>query len=84
MKITKARLKEIINEELERVMDDSRNLANIAEREQEIMADLSILEKKKQIHGPTEEIMAMIEKLELELQQMEPSWIENVPPRQET
>tara|TARA_Y100000593_G_scaffold70323_1_gene129067 strand:- start:346 stop:567 length:222 start_codon:yes stop_codon:yes gene_type:complete len=73
MKITKARLKEIINEELERVMDDSRNLANIAEREQEIMADLSILEKKKQIHGPTEEIMAMIEKLELELQQMEPS-----------
>ena len=73
MKITKARLKEIINEELERVMDDSRNLANIAEREQEIMADLSILEKKKQIHGPTEEIVAMIEKLELELQQMEPS-----------
>ena len=84
MKITKARLKEIINEELERVMDDSRNLANIAEREQEIIADLSILEKKKQIHGPTEEIVAMIEKLELELQQMEPSWIENVPPRQET
>tara|TARA_A100001515_G_scaffold140386_1_gene136021 strand:- start:299 stop:520 length:222 start_codon:yes stop_codon:yes gene_type:complete len=73
MKITKARLKEIINEELERVMDDSRNLANIAEREQEIIADLSILEKKKQIHGPTEEIVAMIEKLELELQQMEPS-----------
>ena len=60
MKITKARLKEIINE-------------NIAEREQEIIADLSILEKKKQIHGPTEEIVAMIEKLELELQQMEPS-----------
>ena len=84
MKITKARLKEIINEELERVMDDSRNLANIAEREQEIIADLSILEKKKQIHGPTEEIVAMIEKLELELQQMEPSWIENAPPRQET
>ena len=73
MKITKARLKEIINEELERVLDDSRNLANIAEREQEIIADLSILEKKKQIHGPTEEIVAMIEKLELELQQMEPS-----------
>ena len=48
MKITKARLKEIINEELERVMDDSRNLAGIAEREQEIVSDLSILEKKKQ------------------------------------
>ena len=73
MKITKARLKEIINEELERAMDNNRNLANIAEREQEIIADLSILEKKKQIHGPTEEIVAMIEKLELELQQMEPS-----------
>ena len=71
MKITKARLKEIINEELERAMDDSRNLADIAEREQEIVSDLSILEKKKQIHGPTEEITSMIEKLQSELQELD-------------
>ena len=71
MKITKARLKEIINEELERVMDDSRNLADITEREQEIMSNLSILEKKKQIHGPTEEITSMIEKLQSELQELD-------------
>ena len=71
MKITKARLKEIINEELERVMDDSRNLADIAEREQEIVSDLSILKKKKQIHGPTEEITSMIEKLQSELQELD-------------
>ena len=71
MKITKARLKEIINEELERVMDDSRNLADIAEREQEIVSNLSILEKKKQIHGPTEEITSMIEKLQRELQELD-------------
>ena len=71
MKITKARLKEIINEELERAMDDSRNLADIAEREQEIVSNLSILEKKKQIHGPTEEITSMIEKLQSELQELD-------------
>ena len=71
MKITKARLKEIINEELERVMDYSRNLADITEREQEIMSNLSILEKKKQIHGPTEEITSMIEKLQSELQELD-------------
>ena len=71
MKITKARLKEIINEELERVMDESRNLADIAEREQEIVSDLSSLEKKKQIHGPTEQITSMIEKLQSELQELD-------------
>ena len=93
MKITKARLKEIIQEELQREMaqapgepdyslsgaeDMKRGITQhqsarmtTPERAQEIKDDLLILYRKLSIHGPTREIVDMIEELELELQDLE-------------
>mgnify|MGYP003124201727 CR=1 FL=1 len=88
MKITKARLKEIIQEELEReeepdfgvsgaedlrtsiAQDQAGRMAD-PDRKQEIKDDLLILYRKMNIHGPTIEIVDMIEDLELELQDLE-------------
>ena len=41
------------------------------EEAQEIKDDLLILYRKMNIHGPTREIVAMIQQLELELQDLE-------------
>ena len=41
------------------------------EEVQEIKDDLLILYRKMNIHGPTEEIVGMIQQLELELQDLE-------------
>jgi len=93
MKITKARLKEIIREELQREhagedqgpdfgVSGAEDLkASIAqhqaghmttpERAQEIKDDLLVLYRKMNVHGPTREIMGMIQQLELELQDLE-------------
>lgn len=99
MKITKARLKEIIQEELMREHGEEEGMlapeeyaaqrqgagdemrARIAqhkaghmttpERTQEIKDDLLILYRKMNVHGPTREIMGMIQELELELQDLE-------------
>ena len=88
MKITRARLKEIIQEELERdeepdfdvsgADDLKRSIAQhqagrmtTSEQAQEIKDDLLILYRKMNIHGPTREIVAMIQELELELQDLE-------------
>jgi hypothetical protein len=93
MKITKARLKEIIKEELEREVaadpeypdfsvsgaeDLKRSIAQRqAGREldpqkvQETKEELLVLYQKMRLHGETKEIMDMIEKLELQLQDIE-------------
>tara|TARA_R110002110_G_scaffold192091_1_gene400073 strand:+ start:196 stop:465 length:270 start_codon:yes stop_codon:yes gene_type:complete len=88
MKITKARLKEIIQEELERdeepdfgvsgaedlkrsIAQDQAGRQTDPELAQEIKDDLLILYRKMNIHGPTREIVGMIQELELELQDLE-------------
>ena len=93
MKITKTRLKEIIQEELQREHDGDDQYPDFGvsgaadlkksiaqhqlgrqsgpERVQEIKDDLLVLYKKMRIHGPTREIVGMIEELELQLQDLE-------------
>ena len=88
MEIQDYRLKEIIQEELERdeepdfgvsgAEDLKRSIAQHQagrqtdpELAQEIKDDLLILYRKMNIHGPTREIVGMIQELELELQDLE-------------
>ena len=88
MKITKARLKEIIQEELERdeepdfgvsgaedlktrIAQHQAGRVTAPEQAQEIKNDLLVLYRKMSIHGPTREIVGMIQQLELELQDLE-------------
>ena len=84
MKITKARLKEIIQEELSRDEEPNYSTSGAEDlkssiardqsgpnRVQEIKDDLLVLYRKMSIHGPTREIVDMIEELELELQDLE-------------
>ena len=100
MKITKARLKEIIQEELmrehgeeeegmlapeeyaaqrqgagdemrARVAQHQAGRVTAPEQAQEIKNDLLVLYRKMSIHGPTREIVGMIQQLELELQDLE-------------
>ena len=58
-------------EDLKRNIEQGLPVSSTPETVQEIKDDLLILYKKMRVHGPTEEIVAMIEDLELQLQDLE-------------
>jgi len=58
-------------EDLKRSIEQGLPASSTPETVQEIKDDLLILYKKMRVHGPTEEIVAMIDGLELQLQDLE-------------